>query len=217
MHGKTNLTLVRDPEPVRPTSSSGSRTRSVPHFRIILFHIRRAKSSSRFTKDLLRRPSNAMHTYRCLQVLELSVNCLIRTYFFFVVNNSVVTIVVVSIFTLVRLSKHESIVSISILSILSVFCTVYLIIVHIIFGQFNEVSKVFVGSWKRNTSLNYYDRKAVLKYIRSCRLLRIEIGTFGHFKKATCLHIVGKLIFYTVKLLMVTSQHFDSISTNTSG
>ena len=37
---ETNLTLLRDLEPMRPTSSSGSRTRSLPHIVQLFFNIR---------------------------------------------------------------------------------------------------------------------------------------------------------------------------------
>ena len=163
----------------------------------------RVGQRSSFTKDALRKPANALHTYRCLQFLELSWNNLVGDYFLFIVNNVGVALVVISNWCLVRFSATEPLYGIFIFIVASSFSTAYLIMIHIVLGNYNEVSKSFVSSWMKNTNLLYYDRKAVLKYIRSCRLLRVQKGSFGYFKKTTSLDIVGKIIFYTAKALML--------------
>ena len=87
-----------------------------------------------------------------------------------------------------------------------IFCTVYLVLFHIVLGTYNQISIGFIASWLRHTNRPCSDQKLLLKYIKSCRSLRVAIGSFGYYKNITTLQIVGKLVTYTVKLLMLTKD-----------
>ena len=148
-----------------------------------------------------------MLTYRCLQVFELSWNNIFRDYFILVIHNVGILLIVFSNYSLIRFKENEPNLIILALLIISLYCTTYIILANITFGRYNEVSKGFIGSWRRKIDMSYYDRRAALKYIKSCRLLKIESGSFGYFKIAATPNAIGKLIFYTVKLLMLTKEY----------
>jgi hypothetical protein len=169
-----------------------------------MYYFGRVKSSSLFTSDSLRRPAAALHTYRCLKVLEISANAIVRDTFFTVINNSTVALMVLCNFCLVRFSNRSPAVVLGVLISISSFGTVGIVLLHIILGSFNDASIGFINSWKRKRDIRYSERKFLLRLMRSCRPLRLEIGYFGHFKKSTSFLIVGKLVFYTTKLLMLT-------------
>jgi hypothetical protein len=171
-----------------------------------VYDIGRVTSSlSPFTSDSLRRPAAALHTYRCLKVLEVSANANIReTAFFTVLNNSILALSVLCNFCLVRFSHTNPPIVVSILISLSIFGTAAIILLHIVLGRFNDVSIEFINSWKRRRDIRYSERKVLLRLMRSCRSLRLEIGSFGYFKKNTTFLVVGKLVFYTTKLLVLT-------------
>jgi hypothetical protein len=87
----------------------------------------------------------------------------------------------------------------------------YLVISYIKLGELNQNAKLFVNSWRQGGKAGIVapnERKLMKKYIRSCRLLGIELGSFGHYQKPTSIRIVGKLVIYTVKFLMMASKLF---------
>jgi hypothetical protein len=79
---------------------------------------------------------------------------------------------------------------------------------YIKLGDINEKSKKLITSWKKDTksSVSALERKIANKFIKSLRLLKIELGSFGYYQKPASLRIVGKLVFYTTKSLMMTKN-----------
>jgi hypothetical protein len=166
----------------------------------------RVKGSSPFTSDSLRRPAAALHTYRCLKILEILVNSVTRDTFFTVINNSLSALIVLCIFCLIRFGNANPAIVLGVHILFSTFGTVAIVLLYIVLGRYNDVSTGFINSWKRKRDVVYAERKVLLRLMRSCRTLRLEIGIFGHFKKKTSFLIIGKLVFYTTKLLMLTKK-----------
>ena len=88
----------------------------------------------------------------------------------------------------------------------SVATAVYLIIAYYKLGGIHESSKILIRSWKSYNGLFREDRKLFKKYIRSLGLLKLHHGDFGHYTKQNRILIVGKLIYYTSKCLMVIQK-----------
>jgi hypothetical protein len=78
-----------------------------------------------------------------------------------------------------------------------------LFILYIKLGQFHEYSKKCVRSWKVKTNYAAGERPLMVKHFKSCRLTQISMGSVGPFTKPTSIRIVAKIIFYTVKFLML--------------
>jgi hypothetical protein len=90
-------------------------------------------------------------------------------------------------------------------SIVSFCSTAYLMITYFKLAQINEYSIKCIGSWKRNPGkqLSIYDKKLLSKYIVSLQPCRIELGEYGHYRKQGSLLIIGKLVYYTTKGIML--------------
>ena len=152
----------------------------------------------------LRRPTDVLHSYQCLKILEVESNNLFsRTYLINFSNSVAVLMSVICNFFLVRFSGDASILLVLVMILVSGLGATYLILLHIVFGGYNEVCKKSISSWKRNTSLNSYEKRS----INSCRSLRVESGQFGYFQKHTTLNIVGRLVYLTVRVLMLTKNY----------
>ena len=81
----------------------------------------------------------------------------------------------------------------------------FLILQYFTFGQVNEYSKKCIGSWDRidETIYGFHDRRLIKRYVRSLSLLRVELGDFGYYRKGNSLRIVGKIVYYTTKGLLL--------------
>jgi hypothetical protein len=100
--------------------------------------------------------------------------------------------------------------NISYIATLSALGSAYLVIFYFKMGELNETSKQALGSWKRNGGLRLLtlpqDKKLLRRYLSSLQHLKFELRGFGYFRKATSLRIIGKLIFYTTKSLMLLQK-----------
>jgi hypothetical protein len=99
-------------------------------------------------------------------------------------------------------------------SIASTCATAYLIITYFKLGEINESSKKCIGSWKRNSGwklgLGENDKKLLNKYVQSLQPCKIELGDFGFYQKQGSLRIIGKLVYYTTKGLMLLGESISS-------
>jgi hypothetical protein len=145
-------------------------------------------------------------TYRSLQLLTNHFNSLTRDYILVSINDFQTVLAVICNFVLIQLHDRVPLEGLFTISMLSFTATMYLLLSYIHLGTINEASKNLIRSWK-NTCRN---RKSTLmsKYVKSFRSIRIELGSFGYYRKPTSIQIVGKLIFYTSKFIMVTKRYF---------
>jgi hypothetical protein len=88
-------------------------------------------------------------------------------------------------------------------------CIVFLVFSYITLGEINERSKNVINSLRgyarRNMSVR--DRRLMLKYLDSYRPLQIELGSFGHYYKRNTLSVIGKIILYTAKFLLISLKY----------
>jgi len=122
-------------------------------------------------------------------------------------NNIAITFVVFTSFSTIRM--HAQIEPLFVVAIiLAGFNAVaFLVLTYSKLGEVNQRSKEFHGSWKRETGYLTPETKCQMqKFIRSSRPLRIELGEFGYYSKPASIQILGKLVMYVVKFLMLTSN-----------
>ena len=98
------------------------------------------------------------------------------------------------------------------MTIISVAAAVYLFTTCIKFGKINEMSKTMVNSWKRKYSkVQCFENNDLMRvYFNSCRFLRIDVGCYGHYRKATTLPTIGKIFVYTAKFTLTMNKVFWS-------
>jgi len=83
----------------------------------------------------------------------------------------------------------------------------FLSFTHIKFGEIYESSKKFIGTWNRNSGeMLENDRRLFKKYLGSYEPSRINLGPFGFYHKSNTFNILGKVILYTSKLLLMTKK-----------
>jgi hypothetical protein len=58
--------------------------------------------------------------------------------------------------------------------------------------------------WERWESA--HDRKLMRKYMRASAELKVDLNSFEFYKKQSTIRIIGKLIYYTAKLLVTTKK-----------
>jgi hypothetical protein len=92
--------------------------------------------------------------------------------------------------------------------IVSVCSTVFLMVTYFKMGQINEYSKNCIESWKRicGKLLRGDDNKLFRKYLSSLQPCKIELGEFGFYRKHGSLRIIGKLLYYTTKGIMLLGK-----------
>ena len=124
-------------------------------------------------------------------------------------NNICITFVLWCNFTLIRLHEKITVETLGVSAIVTILSAGFLIVSYIKLGEINQNSKILVNSWrfgKRNKKLSPAEKMLMKKSIKSCRLLGIELANFGCYNKPTSIRIVGKLVIYTVKFLMMMSN-----------
>jgi len=150
-----------------------------------------------------------MQLFRNLQLLMVDFNGITRDYFWMTLNNMFMCYTVSSSFILIKLHSHMNFEGLVISFLCGAPATVGLIIHYVIFGDINQLSKRFLLSWKiKAGTLPPGDKITLLKFIRSCRPLQMDLGNFGYFKKPASIRIIGKLVYYTVKYLLLMNQRF---------
>ena len=162
-----------------------------------------------YTKETIREPKNVILIYRNLQLLFWDFNNICRQYLLMFVNNVTVSFVVWCNFVLIKLHDRATIEVLGTAVVVSATSAGFLIITYMVLGDINQKSIVLISSWKlgRETKkLSPADKKLMKKYIKSCRFLGVELGSFGCYKKPTSIRIIGKLVTYTVKFLMMMSN-----------
>lgn len=141
--------------------------------------------------------------YKCLQVLNISVNELIRDLVL-IVNTVCMSLAMACNFILIRFHKELPIVAIPTLVTFIILSPMILLLVQSKLAQCFELSKGFHSSWNRSLVLSSLDRRMLLKYVKSCRFMRYNTGPFGFYQKSGTTRLIHKIIFYTAKVLVMT-------------
>jgi len=87
---------------------------------------------------------------------------------------------------------------------MSVTGNLYILIVYLTLGEVNSVSKKLITRTIRNTAKDSRQSFIFKKFLISCaRFIGIELNSFGYYQKPTSIRIIGKIVVYTVKCLMM--------------
>lgn len=82
----------------------------------------------------------------------------------------------------------------------------YLIVSQFRFGELNELSLRVLRSWRRNGKETDENSPLMTKYLNGTLDLRIKMGIFVFYRKPTSIKIIGKLVYYTTKFLILTKS-----------
>jgi len=159
--------------------------------------------------DTLRLPRNFIKEYRSLEILMNRFNIIAGPYILMLVNNVSLTLSVGGQIMIIMFHVELGLGALMLTCLVSFLATVFLVITYFKFGEINENSKQCISSWKRNlrfSNHNLHDTKLVVRQIRSLGVCRIELGSFGYYKKSNNIRIIGKIIYYTVKGLMLLTE-----------
>jgi len=87
---------------------------------------------------------------------------------------------------------------------MGVISTAYLVLGQIKFGEVYSSSRKFRETWIRNHDIPRHDRILLRKYLKGCRPLRYKTASFGFHQKSNLMRVIGRIVFYTTKLLILT-------------
>jgi hypothetical protein len=124
------------------------------------------------------------------------------------VNDLCIAIAVTSNFAMIRFHDKLPLEIVAVDILMSSLASGFLLVTYIKFGEANELSKGLLNSWKRSSSTISIpsEKELMKKYIKSCSLLKLELGSFCHYKRPTSIRIAGKLVIYTVKFTMMMKK-----------
>ena len=163
---------------------------------------------SKFTNKDLKRPEAFLHTYKALEVMLIHVNDTVRSYLLMFVNNIMTSMSVGGQVMLITFHDHISLNSQFGMVTLIICSTFYMVITYYKLGELNEASVKVISSWRRCSGLRLKPSDQILMktYSNALWLFKVELGDFGHYRNATSIRIIGKLIFYTTKGLMLAQK-----------
>ena len=169
---------------------------------------RYSKKISIYTNKDLKTPQAFLYTYKSLQLLLTRINLITRRYFLLFFNNSMTSLSVGGQVIYITLRQHFTLEIRFGILIFIVASTMYMIITYYTLGLLHELSKNVISSWRKNSVLEMkpLDRILVQKYAKSFKPLRMELGDFGYYRKTTSIRIIGKLIYYTARGLMILQK-----------
>lgn len=139
--------------------------------------------------------------YRCLQIMVNLANFHLRDLMTYLVN-LLMNLSVLGNFILLRFHSTLPFFMICFIVLATVFVDCCIISMYVAFGEIHALSTQTINAWKRNTNLKPLDRKLVLRYVKSFRANRYEMGTLGYFRRGSTAMVLQKIVFYTNKLLM---------------
>lgn len=155
--------------------------------------------------NILRQPNFAVHTYRCLQILIGRANDFLRDFMFHFVNHLIYLLVAGNFAVL---TIHDRMPELILYggAICDIFATCFFLLGCQKLGELHGLSRKFTISWSRSATLVGSNKKLMKKYISSCRPNAYALGSVGYFQKLTGLRTVGKIIYYTCKLLILMKK-----------
>ena len=159
--------------------------------------------STAFTIDKLREPAHALSMYRSLQIIVRLTNQLLAAGGVEWVHTAFIILAIISNVIIIRLHRVLSFLTILIFMDILIIVILFLALSHIMLGKVTKCSTGFVESWKRNReNMAGADRALRMKYIKSCRVLTFNISSYGSFQKLGALRQLGRVVGYTVKMLV---------------
>jgi len=159
------------------------------------------------TKNSFRTPATVIQTYRTFQILLNDFNDATMEFFQIVLNNTVIGTIVLNVCVLVRFHSRLELGSSLLFSICSACGISFILLTYIQFGDINIRSGRVLSSWKRWDGYESSgDRNLMMAYMVSSQALKIHLGGFGYYKKPNTIRIIGKLIYYTAKFLLMTKN-----------
>jgi len=159
-------------------------------------------ATSNYTKDTLRTPDEFLHTYHQAQILLVDYNSITQAFFQVFINDVVLISSVLCNFVLIRFHHHLTPMSSLVLLTAAAAGVTFLLLSHLKFGEINEFSSQALGSWQRNLGLGC--QQLLRRRFTACRDLRVQMGIFGYYTKPASIKILGKLVYYTTKFLILT-------------
>jgi hypothetical protein len=139
-------------------------------------------------------------------------NSITSDYLLMSFGNIMIAMAVLSNFIIIR--HHDILPLHTLLSFLICSTTgnIYMLASYLKLGEINKLSKALISSTRRavnggSRKLALEDRRTFIKFLKSCNLyLRIYMSSFGYYRKATSIRIIGKIIGYTVRVLIITKK-----------
>jgi len=176
----------------------------------VLSELKRIKvNSSHLPSITARKLVFAISCYRQLQIDVLLMNEITGGYLLIVLTNSLTLISTASL-TLYIGYHHQldiqTLLTTALAMLLSLLC---LVLLYYKFGDFNESSKKFSSMLQRNIKhgiLRAEDKTLLTKYAYSLHPLKMDLGSFGYFKKPNSLRILTKILAYSVKGVMISKK-----------
>ena len=159
------------------------------------------------TNHLIRSSPVVLHTYRSLQIVFKDFNQVNMRFLQIVLNSSIITITVLCIFVFVRFHDILGLGACMVFLSGIVGGLTFILLTYLKFGAINFTSMSVLCSWRRFQEYpSSGDRELMLSYIHSLAALRLHLGSFGYYKKANSLPMIGKLVYYTAKFLLMTKE-----------
>ena len=122
-----------------------------------------------------------------------------------VANNTIITLIVLCAFVSIRGGLAFGNRIVFVLGLAGGIA--FILLTYSTFGEINTGSIAVMNSWKRFQEYpSSNDRKLMFVYIHSCPGLKVHLGKFGYYKKSNSPQMIGKLVYYTVKFLIMTKH-----------
>ena len=178
---------------------------------ISILQLFRVSKSSIFTSPAFRTPRTFLRIYMPLEILLINWNQITRPYLLMFINSLMTILSVSGQIALIQFHDRLEPENMAYAFSLSLAATAYLILTYFKLGDLNKQSKKAVAVWKRKARINdsllhSKQNQLILRHMQSLGLLQIQLGDFGHYKREYSLRIIGKLIFYTSKGIMVLKK-----------
>ena len=175
----------------------------LPNLIFWIGEIKARKPRKAATVDKLRTPGHVLLTYRILQLLTLEFNVLCSNVMILIHTASLIVAVMCNV-AVIRFHDQQGVLVQSALISMLIMFIMFLCCSHIMFGKISRLSKAVVRSWMHNTELSPVDSRLMTTYMRSCPVLKFEIGKFGQFQRLGALRNTGRIVVYTVKVLLIS-------------
>jgi len=161
----------------------------------------RSNVSSPYTLKKLREPQHRIFVYRCFCILFNRLNFFVGDYLSVILTNIGVCLAVTSNTALIRFHSDLPPEPILVVSVILGFTTGFLFEGYYKLGELHALSGKVIRCWSRNVI--WRDRGLMSKYTRSCQPIRVQLGSFGFYKKANSITIIGKIVLYTNRVLLL--------------
>jgi len=169
----------------------------------------KARAPKRVPKHL-RQMIATVYVYKCLQLSLILLNGIARNLLVYM-TYSTVAILVTSLILFIGYQDQLNFFTRILIFFVTLVNTVSLKLVYDQLGDFNAISKKYVGQLRRSVHdvrFGNADKVLLGKYAQSLLPLRIELGSFGYFKKPNSLRAITMLLYYTMKGIMISRKIF---------